>query len=102
MYLCPGLGPKDEGAICKGVASSNPTQRTGAHYEEEEDERQLQWLLDGVASAKDRVTVVRYPDISGHHVSGSLKESGELKPLVQREILAAAAVAVPQPGAEAT
>lgn len=62
---------------------------------DDEDERQLQWLLDGLASAKDRVTVVRYPHIAGHHVSGSLKESGELKPLVQREILAAAAVAVP-------
>lgn len=35
--------------------------------------------------------MVRYPEIAGHHVSGSLKESGELVPLVQREILAAAA-----------
>ena len=61
---------------------------------DDEDERQLQWLLNGVASSENRVTVVRYPDISGHHVSGSLKESGELKPLVQREISAAAAVAV--------
>ena len=59
---------------------------------DDEDERQLQWLLNGVASAENRVAVVRYPDISGHHVSGSLKESGELKPLVQSEIIAAAAV----------
>lgn len=61
---------------------------------DDEDERQLQWLLAGIASADKKVAVVRYPDISGHHVSGSLKESGELKPLVQGEIIAATAVSL--------
>ena len=77
---------------------------------DDEDERQLRWLLDGLAGGggaqknggeeaakkrnEERVGVVRYPEISGHHVSGSLKESGTLGPLVQREILAAAAIAL--------
>jgi len=67
---------------------------------DDEDERQLRWLLDGLAGSdakkrsEERVGVVRYPEISGHHVSGSLKESGTLGPLVQREILAAAAIAL--------
>ena len=45
------------------------------------------------------MTVVRH-EIKGHHVSGALKEAGELVPLVQRQI-AGAANAVLDPAASA-
>ena len=55
--------------------------------------------FSGGAGGRGKVTVVRH-EIKGHHVSGALKEAGELAPLVQRQI-AGAANAVLDPAASA-